>query len=139
MTQCKLLSQYRQVLPCHDVVNLGRDEPYYSIEPSGKLVYTRIAEVLSANLQGAAEDKTPEGQRIPLFVRELGMAEIFATSLQHSPNGRLITVVGDGSTSSTPSWLGVTRHSAAALRLRQRQTKRGCTRTSRRGRWVMAD
>lgn len=64
--------------------------------PSGKLVYTRNTEVLSADLQGAANDETPEGQRIPLSVRELGTTEIFATSLQHSPNGRFITVVGDG-------------------------------------------
>jgi len=58
-------------------------------------VYTRITEVLSANLQGAADDETPEGQSTPLSVRELGTTEIFATSLQHSPNGCFITVVGD--------------------------------------------
>lgn len=52
--------------------------------------------VLSVNSQGAADDETPEGQRIPLSVRELGTSEIYATSLQHSPNGRFIAVVGDG-------------------------------------------
>lgn len=78
------------------VVKLGQDEPSFSMDPSGKLVYTRNTEVLSADLQGVADDETPEGQRIPLSVRELGTTEIFATSLQHCPNGRFITVVGDG-------------------------------------------
>jgi len=78
------------------VVKLGRDEPSFSMDPSGKLVYTRNTEVLSANLQGAEDDETPEGQHIPLSVRELDTTEIFATSLQHSPNGCFIMVVGDG-------------------------------------------
>lgn len=47
-----------------DVVKLGRNEPSFSMDPSGKLVYTRNTEVLSATLQGAADDETPEGQRI---------------------------------------------------------------------------
>jgi len=48
-----------------DVVKLGRNEPSFNMDPSGKLVYTRNTEVLSANLQGATDDETPEGQRIP--------------------------------------------------------------------------
>ena len=66
------------------------------MDSSGKLIWTHNAEVLSANLQSAQDVETPEGQRIPLTVRELGSTEIFATSLQHSPNGRFVTVVGDG-------------------------------------------
>lgn len=68
------------------------------MDPSGKLIYTHNTEVLSANLQSLSESSTsiPEGQRLPLSVRELGSTEIFATSLQHSPNGRFVTVVGDG-------------------------------------------
>ncbi|KAH8105613.1 hypothetical protein DFH11DRAFT_1492553, partial [Phellopilus nigrolimitatus] len=69
------------------VVKLGRDEPVLS----GKLVYTRNTDVLSANLQAAADIEC-----IHLSVRELGSTELYATSLQHSPNGRFITVVDDG-------------------------------------------
>jgi len=75
------------------VVKLGWNEPSFSLDPSGKFAYSRNTEVLSANVHGAAEDETPERQRIPLSMRELGTTEIFATSLQHS-NGRSITVVG---------------------------------------------
>ena len=78
------------------VIKLGRDEPSFSMDPSGKLIYTRNTDVLSANLQSAADSDTPEGQRLPISAREIGTTEIYATSLQHSPNGRFVTVVGDG-------------------------------------------
>jgi len=78
------------------VVKLGRDEPTYSMDPSGKLIYTHNNEVLSANLQTIQEEIVVEGNRIPLSIKELGTTEIYATSLNHSPNGRFVTVVGDG-------------------------------------------
>ena len=77
-------------------VKLGRDEPSLSMDPSGKLTYTRNTDVLSANLQTIGDAETPEGQRIPVSTREIGSTEIYAASLQHSPNGRFIPVVGDG-------------------------------------------
>ncbi|VDB90110.1 unnamed protein product [Peniophora sp. CBMAI 1063] len=78
------------------VVKLGRDEPTFSMDPSGKLIYTRNTEVLSANLATVTDDQFTEGARIPLSTKELGTSETFATSLMHSPNGRFVTVVGDG-------------------------------------------
>ncbi|KAJ3482906.1 hypothetical protein NLI96_g6658 [Meripilus lineatus] len=78
------------------IVKLGRDEPTYSMDPTGKLIYTHNNEVLSANVQTINVASHPEGNRIPLSIKELGTTEIFATSLCHSPNGRFVTVVGDG-------------------------------------------
>ncbi|KDQ63948.1 hypothetical protein JAAARDRAFT_27621 [Jaapia argillacea MUCL 33604] len=78
------------------IVKLGRDEPTYSMDPAGKLIYIRNQEVLSANLQTLQEDATPEGTRIPISKKELGSTEIFPTAIIHSPNGRFVTVVGDG-------------------------------------------
>ena len=66
------------------------------MDTSGKLVYTRNNEVLSANIQTIQEDSVADGNRIPLSIKELGTTEVFATSLTHSPNGRFVTVVGDG-------------------------------------------
>ena len=37
-----------------------------------------------------------EGARIPITAKEIGTTEVFAASLFHSPNGRFVTVVGDG-------------------------------------------
>lgn len=67
------------------------------MDPSGKLIYTRNHEVLSTNLQTISDDTVfADGTKIPLPIKELGSTEIFATSLLHSPNGRFVTVVGDG-------------------------------------------
>ncbi|KII94541.1 hypothetical protein PLICRDRAFT_169285 [Plicaturopsis crispa FD-325 SS-3] len=78
------------------VIKLGRDEPTFSMDPSGKLIYTRNHDVLSGNLQQLQDNATPEGTRIPLSIKEIGSTEVFATSIIHSPNGRFVTVVGDG-------------------------------------------
>jgi coatomer subunit beta' len=66
------------------------------MDPSGKFIYTRNHEVLSGNLQTVPEETIAEGSRIHVPVKEIGSTEIFATSLIHSPNGRFVTVVGDG-------------------------------------------
>ncbi|TFK63457.1 coatomer protein [Pluteus cervinus] len=79
------------------VLKLGRDEPTFSMDLSGKLIYTKNHTVISANIQTLSEDAAlADGVKIPLSVKELGSTEIFATSLVHSPNGRFVTVVGDG-------------------------------------------
>ncbi|KDQ15522.1 hypothetical protein BOTBODRAFT_158406 [Botryobasidium botryosum FD-172 SS1] len=77
-------------------IQLGREEPSFSMDTSGKLVYARNTEILSANLQAAQDDDTPDGQRLSLAVRELGSTEVFPSTIQHSPNGRFVTVCGDG-------------------------------------------
>jgi coatomer subunit beta' len=66
------------------------------MDPSGKFIYTRNQQVLSGNLQMIQDDSVTEGVRIPITVKEIGTTEIFASSLFHSPNGRFVTVVGDG-------------------------------------------
>ncbi|KAH7343226.1 coatomer protein [Rhizoctonia solani] len=77
------------------VVKLGREEPSFSMDQSGKLVFARNNEVLGANLQTAQEDPTPDGQKLPLAPRELGSTEIFPSTIAHSPNGRFVAVCGD--------------------------------------------
>ena len=73
------------------------------MDPSGKLIYTRNHDVLSGNLQTISEPSSSspspsftDGSQLPLSTKEIGSTEIFATSLLHSPNGRFVTVVGDG-------------------------------------------
>jgi len=79
------------------VVNLGRDEPSFSMDSAGKLIYTKNHDVLSSNLQTLSDESSvTDGARIALSSKEIGTTEVFATSLVHSPNGRFITAVGDG-------------------------------------------
>jgi len=65
------------------------------MDPSGKLIYTKNQQVLSGNLQTAPISDS-DGARVPVSFKEIGSSELFATSLVHSPNGRFVTVVGDG-------------------------------------------
>ncbi|KAH9443358.1 hypothetical protein Pst134EA_031420, partial [Puccinia striiformis f. sp. tritici] len=73
------------------VVKLGREEPTISMDVGGKMVFTR--ERGSFDLQYI---EIPDGQKLNTQVRELGTTEVFAQTLQHSPNGRFVTVCGDG-------------------------------------------
>lgn len=79
------------------VVKLGRDDPTFSMDPSGKLIFTRAHSVLSTSLQSISSPSSlSDGSLIPLSPKEIGSTEVFPTSLTHSPNGRFVTVVGDG-------------------------------------------
>ncbi|KAK7461035.1 Coatomer subunit beta' [Stygiomarasmius scandens] len=80
------------------VIKLGRDEPTFSMDLSGKLIYTKNHQVMSGNLQTVDANASPasDGARISVPVKEIGSTEVFATSILHSPNGRWVTVVGDG-------------------------------------------
>lgn len=37
-----------------------------------------------------------QGERLPLAVKDLGSCDLYPQSLQHNPNGRFVTVCGDG-------------------------------------------
>ncbi|WFD42995.1 Coatomer subunit beta' [Malassezia psittaci] len=78
------------------VVKLGKEEPSMSMDSSGKVVWARNAEVLSTNLAQLSESELTDGERLRVQTREMGSTEIFPQLLQHSPNGRFVTVCGDG-------------------------------------------
>ncbi|KAL1411006.1 Coatomer subunit beta' [Vanrija albida] len=80
------------------VIKLGRDEPSVSMDSSGKIVYARNTEILSANVSNLGSDGevVEDGARVHVPLRELGTTEVYPQSLQHSPNGRFVTVCGDG-------------------------------------------
>ncbi|PKI85599.1 Coatomer subunit beta' [Malassezia vespertilionis] len=77
-------------------VKLGKEDPSVSMDGSGKLVWARNNEVLGANLAASLEEECIDGERVRISPRELGHTEIFSQLLQHSPNGRFVTVCGDG-------------------------------------------
>ncbi|SCU98974.1 LAFA_0G21176g1_1 [Lachancea sp. 'fantastica'] len=81
------------------VLSLGNDEPKLSLDPVGKLVWcggknASATDVFTAAIRGV--EVTLDGEPIPLQTKELGTIDVFPQSLQHSPNGRFVTVVGDG-------------------------------------------
>ncbi|TWU71101.1 hypothetical protein ED733_000658 [Metarhizium rileyi] len=76
------------------VVKLGREEPAVSMDASGKLIWARHNEVVSAIIKGDAALK--DNDPISLPTKDLGTCEVYPQTLIHSPNGRFVAVCGDG-------------------------------------------
>ncbi|OCK85984.1 Coatomer, beta' subunit [Lepidopterella palustris CBS 459.81] len=76
------------------VVTMGREEPAVSMDGSGKVIWARHNEILTAVIKGT--EKLKDAERITLPTKDLGSTEIYPQSLLHSPNGRFVAVCGDG-------------------------------------------
>lgn len=77
------------------VVKMGREEPAVSMDNAGKLIWARHSEILSAVIKGG-DATIKDGTPISLPSKELGNCEIYPQTLTHSPNGRFVSVCGDG-------------------------------------------
>jgi len=81
------------------VVKLGREEPAVSMDASGKILWAKHSEMQQANLKAidqAVLDGVPDGERIPITVKDMGACEIYPQTLAHSSNGRFVVACGDG-------------------------------------------
>ncbi|KAF7713357.1 Coatomer subunit beta' [Penicillium ucsense] len=76
------------------VVKMGREEPAVSMDGSGKVIYARHSEVVSTVIKGDASLK--DGEPVMLPTKDLGQCEIYPQTLSHNPNGRFVSVCGDG-------------------------------------------
>lgn len=77
------------------VVKMGREEPAVSMDGSGKLIWARQNEVVSAVIKGG-DASVKDGEPILLPTKDLGSSEIYPQILSHSPNGRFVACCGDG-------------------------------------------
>lgn len=80
-------------------IELGSDDPVASMDTTGKVVWAKNNEILTASVRGLAgsgEDTLPDGERLPVVPRDLGACELFPQMLRHNCNGRFISVCGDG-------------------------------------------
>ncbi|RKP07896.1 coatomer WD associated region-domain-containing protein [Thamnocephalis sphaerospora] len=78
------------------VFKLGRDEPSISMDTSGKIIWAKQTDVQTANVKATIDANVKDGERMQLPVKDMGTAEVYPQSLQHSPNGRFVVVCGDG-------------------------------------------
>lgn len=76
------------------VLKIGNDEPTISMDPSGKVVWSKHSEVFSSVVKRTEDVK--DGETLTLTQKDLGSVEVFPTQLIHSPNGRFVAVTGDG-------------------------------------------
>ncbi|PSK38103.1 hypothetical protein B9Z65_1294 [Elsinoe australis] len=77
------------------VVKMGREEPAVSMDGSGKVIWARHSEILTAVIKGG-DKNLKDGTPISLPSKDLGSTEIYPQTLMHSPNGRFVAVCGDG-------------------------------------------
>lgn len=78
------------------VIKLGNEEPLFSMDNNGKLIYAKNSEVFQLVIKPAATEGVKDGEFLPLQLKELGTVEIYPQLLAHSPNGRYAAVCGDG-------------------------------------------
>ena len=76
------------------VVMMGREEPAVSMDSSGKMIWAKHNEILSAVIK--PDSTVKDGTALSLPSKDLGTCEVFAQTLLHSPNGRFVSVCGDG-------------------------------------------
>lgn len=72
---------------------MPRSSPLRSRWPQASLA---LQKWLDADTKIDRTEDLKDGQKLTIPPRELGNTEIFAQTLQHSPNGRFVTVCGDG-------------------------------------------
>ncbi|KAF4555540.1 Coatomer subunit beta-like protein 2 [Elsinoe fawcettii] len=77
------------------VVKMGREEPAVSMDGSGKVIWARHSEILTAVIKGG-DKSLKDGTPITLPSKDLGSTELYPQTLMHSPNGRFVAVCGDG-------------------------------------------
>ncbi|KAJ5194172.1 Coatomer beta' subunit [Penicillium cf. griseofulvum] len=77
------------------VVKMGREEPAVSMDGSGKLIWARHSEVVSSVIKGG-DATAKDGEPLSLPTKDLGQCEVYPQTLSHSPNGRFVSVCGDG-------------------------------------------
>ncbi|KAJ5502444.1 Coatomer beta' subunit [Penicillium fimorum] len=77
------------------VVKMGREEPAVSMDGSGKLIWARHSEVVSSVIKGG-DATVKDGEPLSLPTKDLGQCEVYPQTLTHSPNGRFVSVCGDG-------------------------------------------
>lgn len=78
------------------MIKIGREEPVASMDPSGKIIWAKHNEIQTVNLKQLAGEEIVDGERLALTIKELGSCDLYPQTLQHSPNGRFVTVCGDG-------------------------------------------
>jgi len=80
------------------LIKMGREVPAASMDATGKIIFARKNEIMTSSVRPVVEAETPppEGETIPLPQRELGSCDVYPQMIDHSPNGRLCVIYGDG-------------------------------------------
>eukprot|EP01055_Gregarina_sp_Pseudo9_P005930 Gregarina_sp_Pseudo_9__5929@NODE_94_length_4328_cov_14_292376_g86_i0_p1_GENE_NODE_94_length_4328_cov_14_292376_g86_i0NODE_94_length_4328_cov_14_292376_g86_i0_p1_ORF_typecomplete_len884_score245_35Coatomer_WDAD/PF04053_14/0_75Coatomer_WDAD/PF04053_14/2_8e03Coatomer_WDAD/PF04053_14/1_1e127WD40/PF00400_32/50WD40/PF00400_32/0_74WD40/PF00400_32/2_6e06WD40/PF00400_32/3_4e07WD40/PF00400_32/2_4e08WD40/PF00400_32/3_8e08WD40/PF00400_32/5_7e02WD40/PF00400_32/7_2e03ANAPC4_WD40/PF12894_7/1_6e06ANAPC4_WD40/PF len=77
------------------VVSVGSEKPVASMQ-GGKILFVRSTEIYSCNVRLLDEASIVDGEKLQLATKEVGSSVVFPQSISHHPNGRLVSICGDG-------------------------------------------
>ncbi|ACO68820.1 predicted protein [Micromonas commoda] len=76
---------------------IGREDPVASMDTNGRIIWSKHNDIQTVNVKSLpAEYDIQDGDRLPLAIKDLGSCDLYPQSLMHGPNGRFVTVCGDG-------------------------------------------
>ncbi|KAI8885112.1 hypothetical protein K501DRAFT_180675, partial [Backusella circina FSU 941] len=74
-------------------IQLDCENPAVSMDATGKIIWVKNTEIQTTN---SKKSIVKDVDRLALPIKDLESCEIYPKSLQHSPNGRFVSVCGDG-------------------------------------------
>ena len=74
---------------------IGREDPVASMDQSGKIIWSKHNDVQTVNVKSLPADYDVQDGELPLSAADLGSCDLYPQSLD-GPNGRFVTVCGDG-------------------------------------------
>eukprot|EP01054_Gregarina_sp_Poly1_P009160 Gregarina_sp_Poly_1__9159@NODE_562_length_7523_cov_90_276019_g442_i0_p3_GENE_NODE_562_length_7523_cov_90_276019_g442_i0NODE_562_length_7523_cov_90_276019_g442_i0_p3_ORF_typecomplete_len446_score42_41WD40/PF00400_32/28WD40/PF00400_32/4WD40/PF00400_32/1_5e05WD40/PF00400_32/9e08WD40/PF00400_32/2_4e07WD40/PF00400_32/3_9e09WD40/PF00400_32/9_3e03WD40/PF00400_32/2_5e02WD40/PF00400_32/2_7e03ANAPC4_WD40/PF12894_7/0_0017ANAPC4_WD40/PF12894_7/1_2e05ANAPC4_WD40/PF12894_7/3_1e06ANAPC4_WD40/PF12894_7/1_6e06AN len=77
------------------VVSVGSEKPVASMQ-GGKILFVKSTEIFSCNVRVLDESSIVDGEKLQLATKEVGSSVVFPQSISHHPNGRLVSICGDG-------------------------------------------
>ena len=78
------------------MIKLGHEDPVISMDNTGKVVLAKNNEIMGAHVKMLGDSEVADGERLVMATKEMGACEIYPQYMEHSPNGRLLCVCGDG-------------------------------------------
>lgn len=77
-------------------IKLGNEEPLFSMDNNGKLIYAKNSDVYQLVIKPVSTDGVKDGEPLAIQQKDLGTIEVYPQTLAHSPNGKYAAVCGDG-------------------------------------------
>ena len=75
------------------VLKVGKDEPVFSMDSNGKIMYSNNHDVVQMNLKGNVPADIGDGEKITLAPKDIGTCEHVPKRLEHNSTGQYVVVV----------------------------------------------
>ena len=77
------------------VLRVGKDEPVFSMDQNGKILFSNNHEVIQMSLKGAVPADIQDGIQIALAAKDMGTCEMIPKRLEHNSTGQYVAVLSE--------------------------------------------